>query len=346
MYFFKLFLFCIISCLIGFVISAKLELCENGGVSFQGHCICPPHFRVDHNYKNKEEKIKLEKALMNFYEMSDNPLGYPYNIKLMEETFHGNWGSPALVYMEVASYTHLFDMVNQRISALNESEKPKSSYQWSHVINLSLNDMPLVPLSRLQQYFCTNLNTSYIQSYHESYDERYSISLMEKSDTQYHDVSHHLFEKYECGLDGCNHYYNRSIARYGTQWHMLTYKFVHFMISDMRAIERMFQMKFSVIPDETYFQQANQIFMNDVETKRTYHSQNVISTQLQSSTIKRHTMWNRGDHKNRYEVLIPDLEQFLINNRKDNEDKHIFFIRKVYDQEVKDHIINNFINIK
>ncbi|EGG17287.1 GlcNAc transferase [Cavenderia fasciculata] len=237
------------------------------------------------------------------------------NIKVLENRIKGKWGDISLVYMELISYTSLFDMVNERKKLGGGGG---DQHQWSHVINLSLNDFPTAPLSQLELMLCSNQNMNYLEEkpYHQYY--RYIHAYMNSKTVHWINDETDVFEIYDCGVDGLDSFFNRKDIGEGTQWHMLTYQLSHFMISDIIGIERTLSLKFSFIPDEIYFQSIKHLSPNHKFT----------------ADLHRTTLWTKnpqGNPHSRYAVELEDID----NIPKDN-----LFIRKVYSNHVKDALVN------
>ncbi|EGG23813.1 GlcNAc transferase [Cavenderia fasciculata] len=239
------------------------------------------------------------------------------NIQFVENRLLGIWGAPSMVYMELAGYAKLFDMVSERQS-VNGNE---INQMWSHVINLSTNDMPLKPLSKIEEFFCDHFNTTYMCKGRYLDNERFNGYYMEFVKGDYWSkVGDGTYNSYDCGKPGNLKYF--SPVSIGTQWHMLTSGFAHHLISDIKSLETLMSLKFSYIPDESFYQAAWRTYSQD-DFESNYH---------------RDTMWDKvtTSQHSRYSVDLEDL---------DTIPKHLMFIRKVYTNQVKEAIISKFLTV-
>ncbi|KAN0027376.1 hypothetical protein ACTFIU_010323 [Dictyostelium citrinum] len=247
---------------------------------------------------------------------------YPNNIKIMKNRFKGEWGSISLVYLEMAAYTVLFDMVEERINVTGQSFETS---QWSHVINLSGNDMPTIPLSNFSKILCNNKRKSYldhccIKDYFRF--DRNWVQVNDKSGLI--ELLPSDMKEQGCGDGmGMSKYYDRKKSfGDGSQWKFLNVEFVKYLISDLKSLERLFSFKFSFIPDESFFQ-SSKIFFNsngghsfEFDTKRV--------TMFENNPEAR-------DHT-RYAVQLKDIPNL----------HGLYFVRKVYSREIRDAIIKEF----
>ncbi|KAK5575971.1 hypothetical protein RB653_007107 [Dictyostelium firmibasis] len=248
---------------------------------------------------------------------------YPSNIKIMKNRFKGAWGSISLVYLELSAYTILFDMVDERIKSTGESFE---TTQWSHVINLSGNDMPTIPLSNFSKILCKTKRKSYLDHCcikdHFRFDRNW-IQFNEKN--QLIELFPNFMKEKGCGDGmGMSKYYDRKkVYGDGSQWKFLNVEYVKYLISDLKSLERLLTFKFSFIPDESFFQSSKIYF----ESNSGYHSFEIDT--------KRMTMFENNpearDHT-RYAVELKDIPNL----------HGLYFVRKVYLKEVKDAIIKEF----
>ncbi|KAN0039649.1 hypothetical protein ACTA71_007450 [Dictyostelium dimigraforme] len=253
----------------------------------------PKHYyviHIDNNFKDENLINELKFYLNKIYELKikNNMLlesNYPNNIEILDTRFDGAWGSIALVYSEIASYTKLFDMLEHRHSITGRKEK------WSHVINLSINDFPIKTIEKLEYFFASNGNIK--RSFLNEEDKEKEIIRYNKpwvecktiednksnmvgfnfenndsNNNNYNDNNLIENENGICGCTGMEHTMDRSKYKEGSQWHFITYKFANYLISDFKAIKRLFSMKFSYIPDESFFQLAKteSYFFNETDS--------------------------------------------------------------------------------
>ncbi|KAK5575739.1 hypothetical protein RB653_006873 [Dictyostelium firmibasis] len=288
---------------------------------------------VDGNFKDRVKLNELKEYVKNLKNKSYKndiviPVGYPNNIEVLQERFENSWGSISLVYSELASYTKLVDMVLDRSMVTGIDEK------WSHVINLSINDFPIKPIFKLEQFFSqkSNLQKNFINEdtiVKES--ERYNKSWVECGDRQLVSINFDVVGSegdenyYLCGLDngGVEKTINRNNYKEGSQWHFITYKFAHYLVSDFRPLSRLFSMKFSYIPDESFFQIAKS------ESKETLKDQDWDIDNY------RFIPWYNSD-----KALVVGMDEI---NANFNNTSNYFFTRKVYSSDVKKAIIEKFL---
>lgn len=119
------------------------------------------------------------------------------------------------------------------------------------------------------------------------------------------------------------HTMDRSKYKEGSQWHFLTYKFANYLISDFKAIKRLFSMKFSYIPDESFFQLAKSesYFFNETDS---WDFSNYRFIPWYNSAIG-------------LKVGLKEVE----NNF--NNQTWSYFTRKVYTTDVKNAIIEKYL---
>ncbi|KAN0034566.1 hypothetical protein ACTFIV_001091 [Dictyostelium citrinum] len=298
----------------------------------------PKHYYVIHidNNFNDENLIKeLKVFINNLYELKikNNILldsNYPNNIEILDSRFDGAWGSIALVYSEIASYTKLFDMLEHRHSITGRKEK------WSHVINLSINDFPIKTIEKLEYFFSSNGNIK--RNFLNEEDKEKEIIRYNKPwvecktiDDNKSNIVAFNFENNNntdgengiCGCTGMEHTMDRSKYKEGSQWHFITYRFANYLISDFKAIKRLFSMKFSYIPDESFFQLAKteSYFFNETDT---WDFSNYRFIPWYNSAIG----------------LKVGLEE--VENNFNNQNWS-FFTRKVYTTDVKKAIIEKYL---
>ncbi|KAN0009100.1 hypothetical protein ACTFIU_008992 [Dictyostelium citrinum] len=295
------------------------------------------HYYVIHVDGNFKDRVKINelkeyvKSLKNQSFKNDIfiPNGYPNNIEILQERFENSWGSISLVYSELASYTKLIDMVLHRSKVTGIDEK------WSHVINLSINDFPIKPIYKLEQFFSqkSNIQKNFINEdsiLKES--ERYNKSWVECGNRQMVSVNFGGVEiesdennYYLCGFDngGVEKTIDRNNYKEGSQWHFITFKFAHYLISDFRSISRLFSMKFSYIPDESFFQIAKS------------ESKHFLKDQDWDIDNYRFIPWYNSD-----KALMVGMDE--INNNFNNTSRY-FFTRKVYTSDVKKAIIEKYL---
>ncbi|EGG21594.1 hypothetical protein DFA_01480 [Cavenderia fasciculata] len=277
------------------------------------------HYYVINIDKRHENDIKeIEKDALEIFQskltVEQKEKNYPMNIRVMDSPFMGYWGAPSLVYMELTSYTFLFDMVKQRrsIGIASGLSNQDSFTQFSHVINFSGNDMPLKSLANFESLLCSNFQTNYLQHYDlENYKPRYNTTWYLK-ENNFQKVDEMVFDKYDCGEMGSLKQFELATGGYGSQWHLVRYEFAYHAISDLRSIERMLSLKFTSIPDEAFFQAIKYFYP-------LYPNQQWLDS-------RRMTLWSKNAHipSRRYAVEKQDI---------DNLDTNLLFVRKVYDQD-------------
>ncbi|EAL72300.1 GlcNAc transferase [Dictyostelium discoideum AX4] len=292
---------------------------------------------VDANFKDRVKINQLKEYVKNLKNQNYKkdifiPKKYPNNIEILQERFQNSWGSISLVYSELACYTKLVDMVLDRSMVTGVDEK------WSHVINLSINDFPIKPIYKLEQFFSqkSNIQKNFINEDNilkES--ERYNKSWVECGKRQMVSINfgsvgledadadgdnYHL-----CGLDngGVEKTINRKNYKEGSQWHFITFKFAHYLISDFRSISRLFSMKFSFIPDESFFQIAKS------------ESKDLLIDQDWDIDNYRFIPWYNSD-----KALIVGMDEIKSNF---NNNSRYFFTRKVYTSDIKNEIIEKYL---
>ena len=74
------------------------------------------------------------------------------NIHLVQNRFHGAWGSISLVYLELSAIIELL-----RIGDQNGGSK------WSHVINLSAYDYPIKPMKKIETFLHSHKHMNFIE---------------------------------------------------------------------------------------------------------------------------------------------------------------------------------------
>ncbi|KAK5576341.1 hypothetical protein RB653_007482 [Dictyostelium firmibasis] len=303
----------------------------------------PKHYyviHIDNNFKDEILINELKEFINNLYKLKikNNLLldsNYPNNIEILETRFNGAWGSIALVYSEIASYTKLFDMLEQRHSITGRKEK------WSHVINLSINDFPIKTIEKLEYFFSSNGNIK--RNFLNEEDKEKEIIRYNKpwvecktiEDNKSNIVGFNFENNYGsssnnnnnengiCGCTGMEHTMDRSKYKEGSQWHFITYKFANYLISDFKAIKRLFSMKFSYIPDESFFQLAKSesYFFNETDS---WDFSNYRFIPWYNSAIG-------------LKVRLEEVE----NNF--NNQTWSYFTRKVYTTDVKKAIIEKYL---
>lgn len=74
------------------------------------------------------------------------------NVHLVQNRFHGAWGSISLVYLELSAIIELL-----RIGDENGGSK------WSHVINLSAYDYPIKPINKIEAFLHNHKHMNFIE---------------------------------------------------------------------------------------------------------------------------------------------------------------------------------------
>ncbi|KYQ99721.1 sentrin-specific protease 8 [Tieghemostelium lacteum] len=267
----------------------------------------PKHYYVIHIDKNNYNS-ESNQQLYEYIKLIKNPYD---NIIVLDNSISGAWGSISLVYAELISFTKLLEMLEIR-----KLKYPNTYQQWNHVINLSINDFPTQPLINLEKFLSdpTNINRNFL---HEDIDKgiyRYDRNWLECNKTMLY-----LDSKDKCGdFSGLLKFINKSEFREGSQWHFLTYKYARYLVSNLYPIERLMSLKFTLIPDELYFQVS--------KSKSTD-----ISDQSWDNYNYRYVPWN---NKN-FEVQWNELIDYPYTH---------FFTRKVYSTELKQKIIDKLLN--
>eukprot|EP01132_Coremiostelium_polycephalum_P002063 gene2063-2543_t len=271
----------------------------------------PKHFYVIHIDKNFNNEEKL-KDLGNYFESIQNG---QKNIKLMDNRFYGSWGSISLVYAEIAGISMLLDMANEKSKSTGENQS------WSHLINLSINDFPTKPMIELEKFLGlpTNINRNFLNE--DVYKDTNRITNSWVECERQIIVFNFTENQGKCGNfnDVLLHSLNKSGYVDGSQWHFLTRKFSQHLVTNFRAIERLLSLKFSLIPDETFFQVA----------KSECNLENMI--------------WDEYNYR-----YIPWMNPHLeVNLENIQSFKYVtYFTRKVYKQHVKQAIADKYLNFR
>ncbi|GAM20747.1 hypothetical protein SAMD00019534_039220 [Acytostelium subglobosum LB1] len=232
------------------------------------------------------------------------------NVVILEKRFLGTWGAISLVYAELAGYATLVDMIKKR-----EKDTGKKDQSWSHVINLSLNDFPTKPIIDLERFLGFNTERNFIDQDIPKREDRITSNWVE--------CGRQMFTLSYDTQDICGNNENlyKSIDRTkytdGSQWHFINLHLATHLISNMKSIERLFSMKYTLVPDETYFQLA--------------YSESNLEDPWDSYNY-RYIPWANP----RLEVGIKDLDFPYVT----------YFARKVYTQETRDAITERYINFK
>ncbi|EGG21578.1 GlcNAc transferase [Cavenderia fasciculata] len=289
----------------------------------------PKHYYVIHvDARNfKKEIIDTMNNDINHLFVSrqqKQPLQDPMNIQLVNIPFKGNWGTLSLVYMEVASYTYLFDMVKQRRESRLKSnshhhDRQNTIVQWSHIINLSGHDMPTKSLHKLESFICSNLNTNYIEHFPtKDILIRFQMTSFDQGKWLV-TIDREVFESNDCGKMGSLSIFDPESGGYGSQWHMIRYELAYHAISDIRSVERLLSLKFTSIPDESYYQSIKHFYPH-------------LKHQSWKDQVNRKTYWSKytSDTSHRYRVEKHDIDSLVPS---------LLFIRKVYDQDVRNYMI-------
>jgi len=167
------------------------------------------------------------------------------NIHLVQNRFHGAWGSISLVYLELSAIIELL-----RIGDANGGSK------WTHVINLSAYDFPIKPIGKIEAFLHKHKHNNFI----EALGER---RQMRQSDLHISCGRNVLITNFTsnavCPVGAQNWMFKHKPSwKYGegSQWHMLTREFLEYLVSSLDQIEILFSMKYTLIPDEAFFQTA------------------------------------------------------------------------------------------
>ncbi|EGC39100.1 hypothetical protein DICPUDRAFT_93669 [Dictyostelium purpureum] len=287
----------------------------------------PKHYyviHVDNNFNDTKKIEELELYLDNLFKKSyeiDHYLtdNYPKNYRVMKDRFSGSWGSISLVYPEIAAYSILFDMVEERSAISRKNET------WTHVINLSANDFPVKTVSELEFFLRlpTNINRNFLETGPNKESERYTETFLRTK------LGNTIAVKYKdsnvCGSPNNNNpmitnTFYKGKSNEGSQWHFLTYKFAHYIISDFNSIRRLLSLKFAMIPDEFFYQQVRN----------------------ESPFYPNEAIWDTYNYR-----FIPwDSSKLAVT--KEHIEKGFpyvtYFTRKVYKQDVKDLIIKKLLH--
>ncbi|KAF2069952.1 hypothetical protein CYY_008729 [Polysphondylium violaceum] len=285
------------------------------------------HYYVIHIDKHFNDTAKLDQLnnyINQLYENQLNqnsllPSNYPKNIKLLDSRYYGAWGSISLVYSELSAYKTLFNMVDERNQAINQHQP------WSHVINLSINDFPTQPILALEKFLATesSLNTNFLNEDIPKESSRINKPWLECNRKLY------IFNEQEnenvCGGESYQQLYDsldHTAYTDGAQWHFLTNKFARYLISNIKSLERLFSLKFSLIPDETFFQVAKSesYLFTDSEYSMKWDQYNY-----------RYIPWSNLH----YEVGLDDISKPF--------PYETYFTRKVYSTQVKNAIVEKYL---
>lgn len=169
------------------------------------------------------------------------------NIHLVQNRFHGGWGSISLVYLELASIIELL-----RVGDENGGSK------WSHVINLSAFDYPIKPIGRIEKFLHQNQHSNFIEVLKPEYIRNQRRSQLHLSCGRNVLISN-FTDNTVCTPGSENWMFKHKPGwEYGegSQWHMLSREFMEYLVSSLDSIELLFSMKYTLIPDESFFQSA------------------------------------------------------------------------------------------
>jgi len=169
------------------------------------------------------------------------------NIHLVQNRFHGAWGSISLVYLELSAIIELL-----RIGDENGGSK------WSHVINLSAYDYPIKPIAKIESFLHSHKHNNFIEVLGKQVRRE-----MRQSDLHLSCGRNVLITNFTvneiCPTGAQNWMFqHRRTWQYGegSQWHILTREFLEYLVSSLDQIELLFSMKYTLIPDEAFFQSA------------------------------------------------------------------------------------------
>ncbi|MFF2909921.1 beta-1,6-N-acetylglucosaminyltransferase [Paenibacillus sp. NPDC057934] len=121
------------------------------------------------------------------------------------------------------------------------------SSDWTHFINLSGQDMPLVNQDKVKNFLKENPNKNFI-----------NLEIASESDRRIH-FNGYFIE--DCGYlkrlgerNPFESYFDSGIKAYrGSQWKMITREFAEYVIASSLSFEMQDYFKFVLIPDETFF---------------------------------------------------------------------------------------------
>ncbi|EFA80643.1 GlcNAc transferase [Heterostelium album PN500] len=204
----------------------------------------PKHYYIIHI----DKRLNDIKGLMDVVKLYNSKSG---NIRVLDKRFVGSWGSIASVYYEIASIAVAQDMVKQRQKDAPNHKHP----EWSHFINLSLDDFPTKNVVDLERFLGSKPRMNYIEKRPRTSENRKSKTWMECDDNQMINIEYQNTD--HCGSNDyfLSSYNNETLVE-GSQWHFLSNSFANYLLSSRKSIERLFSMKFTLIPEETFFQLA------------------------------------------------------------------------------------------
>jgi len=155
------------------------------------------------------------------------------------------WGDVTLIYLEVVMWIQVF---------------LETSWEWDYFINMSGQDIPIVPLDYIEKYLGEHIPDSFV-SYHENKEEfRQSHFTPERWDENVVVTLSTLQSEMPAGRWRYRHGQTRI---YGcTQWHMLHYNFAYQYVSNPLVHGLMFSLKDTAIPDESFFATAAHWLVN------------------------------------------------------------------------------------
>jgi len=243
------------------------------------------------------------------------------NIQVLPERFRGTWGGISLVYINLAGIIKLLEM-------------DQDSEHWTHVINLSLFDMNTKPIYRLSEFLSMDVHKHRNMLALEPRLPRQHRQTEIYASCGKYSIQVSMDDPSLCGGDVCvltstkhleNPLHPTSISNWmyklpnngmhyieGSQWNFLTRDFGVWLVSDFQAIEMLFSFKNTFIPDESYFQTS------------------IYNSPFRHTILDNNFRWT--DWKKNLRVDMEDVENLKWG--------HHFFIRKVWDENVAQAIID------
>jgi len=169
------------------------------------------------------------------------------NVFLLSERFYGSWGSVTLVYQELAAMAELVKM-----------ERSGQARRFSHVINLSAFDFPIKPLPQLEAFLRASQDISFMEVLPPEVrrEARQAELYLPCNRTL---LITNFSTNQVCGSGSANWMFKHNpkwVYGEGSQWHFLSRSFVEYLVTSLDPIELLFSMKFTLIPDEAFFQSA------------------------------------------------------------------------------------------
>ncbi|KAL9647143.1 hypothetical protein ABK040_004859 [Willaertia magna] len=161
-----------------------------------------------------------------------------------EDSIKGWWGSYTLIYIELISYLYSFN---------------NNWNDWDYILNLSESHFPLQSLQQLEDFIILNQNKEAFVEITMNAEERMTWNFIDVGGlipriglTSNGRSSHCIFSGIKMELDHFTTLGTLTPAG-GSQWHLLSFKTIVYMLSSRIGIELLMTERRGVVPDEVYF---------------------------------------------------------------------------------------------